>query len=312
MGILILFVMQSYNANPIQNNYAGSRPYAKMTDWPKTSYDNAEQKGIMSLMIKYKTELATWAAFGFVTIQLAYLFSDLSFSAIATLASGFQILSYALIILKIHATATVNSLSQQTFILTMSALFLRLISTTQFNGYLPVDRSGDWLIQTCDALSFIAVALAVYLSKSRYHQTIPKDQDKLLAVYLGPVAFVLAPFLKANLNHNWLADNCWMTSLMLETVANMPQVVLLSQQDEEVEGLTGHYLAAQGISKILNLCFWASSYKELIVAGSSAWSSGSIVAAYGIQVLVLGDFLYYYFKSMSSNTRIVINDMDLL
>jgi len=304
--------MQRYNAHPIQYNVMAPGPDEKLQSWDIKSGYNANAKGYLSLLLKYRTELITWGAFGLVSISLGFFFSDLTFSAIATLASAFQILSYLLIHLKIHATGTVNSLSQETLTLTVCSLFLRLISTTQFNGYLPVDKSGDWLIQACDALCLLLVTGAIFLSRTTYQSTIPYDQDSLLAIYMIPLAIIISPFIKANLNHHWLADNCWMTSLLIETFANMPQVVLLSQQDDEVEILTGHFLASQGISKILALVFWASSYRELIVAGSSALSSGAIIACYGIQTVVLGDFLYYYFRSLSNNTRIVINDIDML
>jgi len=267
-------------------------------------------KGVKGFLKRYRRELTTWVVFVVASGFLGTLFSDLTFSGILTLGSGFQVLSYSLILLKILSTECISSLSGETFLLTLIGLVFRLVSTTQFNGYLPVDSSGDWLLQTLDALSLLQVSYIIYLMYWRLSHLKNKN-DSIKAWYFIPLCLTGAPIFRANLNHHYLADNCWMFSLLVETCANMPQIVLLSTIKDEVEGMTGHYLAAQAVSKLFSLLFWTTSYKELIVAGSTPLASLTIIIAYLIQALLLGDFLYYYLKSVSNNTRLIVTDLEV-
>jgi len=269
-------------------------------------------KGINGFLRRYRSELVTWITFFCASIVLALFFSDLSFSGILTLASGFQLLSYVLISIKIYTTQTVASLSSETLILTAIALMARLVSTCQFNGYLPMDRSGDWLLQSIDAISLALVGISLYSIFYVYNNTKNTESDILKFWMMIPFCLILSPILRANLNHHYFADNCWMFSLLVETCANLPQIVVISNQSTEVEGFTGHFLAAQAVSKMFSTLFWATSYKELIVAGSTQLSSLAICCCYCLQTLILADFFYYYIRAVGTNTRLVVSDLDLI
>lgn len=66
-----------------------------------------------------------------------------------------------------------------------------------------------------------------------------------------------------------------------------------------LQALTSHMVFALGISRVFELTFWLTSYAEL------THHSGSVVAGYLVLLAqmghlgVMGDFFYYYCKSMS-------------
>merc|ERR1719149_434813 len=99
--------------------------------------------------------------------------SDRTFSGLITLAAAVQCLGFLLLRMKIRkqGAAGISSRSLQLFAV---MYVMRLYSTLQFNGYLPVDSSGDWVYQAIDVLALVCVMsilCEMHSEKTRTGQT---------------------------------------------------------------------------------------------------------------------------------------------
>ena len=95
----------------------------------------------------------------------------------------------------------------------------------------------------------------------------------------------------------------WALSMYLEAVAMLPQLYMFQKQAGDagvtVEAILGHTVFALSFSRVFELIFWLYSFKELSnYAGSMASGYLVLFTQFG-QLVIMGDFFYYYFKSLS-------------
>lgn len=91
----------------------------------------------------------------------------------------------------------------------------------------------------------------------------------------------------------------WTTSIWLESVAIVPQLVLL-QKVREVENLTSHYVAAMGFYRLFYIFSWIYRYQYDNHVNWVGWLGGLL------QTVLYGDFFYYYTKSKWYGSRLVL------
>merc|ERR1711865_1114933 len=90
----------------------------------------------------------------------------------------------------------------------------------------------------------------------------------------------------------------WTFSIYLESIAIMPQLILL-QRYGEVENLTGNYIFFMGAYRFLYILNWV--YRAHTEKG---YQHHWVVYLCGVlQTLLYADFFYYYFKSKSKGGR---------
>ena len=83
------------------------------------------------------------------------------FSAILTLAAAVQLLGFVFMLQEVNRNGNFSGLSVRMLMCYVPVYCFRLTSTLIEEGYLPVDRSGDWCYQLADvaALSLVFVLL---------------------------------------------------------------------------------------------------------------------------------------------------------
>merc|ERR550514_973413 len=79
------------------------------------------------------------------------------FTAILTLSVFAQALSFLVLHMQISASRSVSGISGKTLILHAVKLCCRLGTTLWLDGYLPTDKSGDWIYQVGDVMSLLLV-----------------------------------------------------------------------------------------------------------------------------------------------------------
>eukprot|EP00920_Eleutheroschizon_duboscqi_P043109 GHVT01102534.1.p1 GENE.GHVT01102534.1~~GHVT01102534.1.p1 ORF type:complete len:261 (+),score=31.82 GHVT01102534.1:1152-1934(+) len=134
---------------------------------PSNRHGHADRSGILSLLYQriFLQSLRSrwwmpWMGFALMILGFWIWASDGSFSALVVLGSAFQFFAYLLLAFKIFSQNSVQGLSIKSIALSALALLCRLYTNLQFEGYLPLDKSGDWLYQVIDSLSaLLAVAI---------------------------------------------------------------------------------------------------------------------------------------------------------
>jgi len=253
------------------------------------------------------TSLA-YGVFLVVCFFSAKVLSDRSFSAIITLAAAIQAFGFCLLRMQVKNQNGVQGISSRTLQMYVAAYLFRPYSTLQYNGYLPVDRSGDYIYQMCDFVALGVVFSLLYACHSKHEQSYEKEHDscQIYAFLVG--AFVLSCFIHPHLNNRTIPDIAWTTALYMEAVAMVPQLWMMTKKGGEVDALSSHYIACVFISRLLMMAFWVNSYPELTPKGGESynWPGMGVMGAQMLQVVIFGDFMYMYVKSIRDQSKLVL------
>ncbi|CAE7774093.1 KdelR [Symbiodinium microadriaticum] len=223
---------------------------------------------------------------------------------------GFALLNFKMINGKSSRGVSVKTLELYAIV-----FLCRVLSITRHQGYLPFDKTGDWFYHFVEIISFLAVCCAIYILFGPLRSTYERKYDKfgnlnvpdyLGVVYLLGPCVLLAIVFHPSLNNELFSDICWTLSMYLESVAMPPQLYMFQKQANDegsiVESLTSHMVFALGFSRVFELIFWVTSFTELQHYSGSRIAGYLVLIAQICHVGIMGDFFYYYFRSVSQGT----------
>ena len=261
---------------------------------------------------KRRKDIIFWLSV-IIVILFIYLFiSSKDFSFFLVLSSLIQTCAFVIILIKVTDRQNCSGLSANTLICYCILLFARLTSTLFYPGYLPNDSTGSWLYQLSDTISLLICSLLIYLIYFKYRETSDLMLDnKIPFYYLVIPSYILAIMIRSNLNNNFFCDINWAFSMYLETVAIFPQILLFTLKKGQIEKFTSHYVALCGFSRLFSLIFWWDTYDELNVPEIffGKYIGYFIIGAQILQLLIMADYYYLYFKSILKGNE--INTMDI-
>jgi len=243
----------------------------------------------------------SYVVFALLAGVVAMHFSDLDFSAVLTAGAGAQFFGFYLLLQKAQSTHSVAGISSKTLELFVLVFLFRLPCTCLRNGYLPVDRSGDWVYQVADFSSLLIIIQLIYCIQKKYAATYQHELDSLPVWNAVPACIVGAVVLHGDLNHSFFYDTMWTISMNLETIAMLPQLWMLVKKGGEVEALTSNYVAALFMTSCLKMSFWFYGHEE--IGDEDNPTTYEMVARYWVagchvmQVLLSADFMMHYFKA---------------
>merc|ERR1719473_2316450 len=261
---------------------------------------------------RYMSTASSYFVFLMVTGILLRLFSDGDHSTVLTLGSIVQCLAFFLLLQKVKMQQSVAGISSKMLEMHVLVFTFRLSSTLTKNGYLPIDRSGDWVYQAADICSLLLVVQLLWMVHKEYHQTYQSSHDTLEIWRAVPAAIVLGIAFHGRLNKSLLFDITWMIGMNLDTIAMLPQYFMLVKQGGEVEAVHSHFIASIVVSRALSLAFWYYGYKELAPKKNKKPTGGWNVAGWLIiichvtQLLMSTDFMYHYLSSTMKKVKMVI------
>ena len=267
---------------------------------------------LMFELKKRRKDIIFWFSVVFAILFIYIFISSKDFSFFLVLSSIVQTSAFVIILLKVTDRQNVSGLSANTLICYSILLFARLTSTLFYPGYLPNDSSGSWLYQLSDIISMLICCLLIYLLYFKYRETSDLILDNKIPFYFLVVpSYLLAMFVKSNLNNNFFCDTNWAFSMYLETVAIFPQILLFTIKKGQIEKFTSHFVALCGLNRLFSLIFWWDTYDELNHSESffGAYIGYFIIGAQILQLLIMADYYYLYFKSILKGKE--INMMDI-
>ena len=267
---------------------------------------------LMFELKKRRKDIIFWFSVVFAILFIYIFISSKDFSFFLVLSSIVQTSAFVIILLKVTDRQNVSGLSANTLICYSILLFARLTSTLFYPGYLPNDSSGSWLYQLSDIISMLICCLLIYLLYFKYRETSDLILDNKIPFYFLVIpSYLLAMFVKSNLNNNFFCDTNWAFSMYLETVAIFPQILLFTIKKGQIEKFTSHFVALCGLNRLFSLIFWWDTYDELNHSESffGAYIGYFIIGAQILQLLIMADYYYLYFKSILKGNE--INMMDI-
>jgi hypothetical protein len=252
-------------------------------------------------------EIILYSIFGVVSTICARMLSDLLFSALVTFSAAFTALGFILLLKQVQRRKGVMSISLRSLYLYAIALACRLYSTLQYNGYLPVDRSGDWLYQLIETVALICAVVLIYQVKKMHTESCLVGVDTCNAVVLFIACFVIAVAVHPRLNNSTIPDVLWTLALYVETVAMVPQLFLLTKLGGEVDSLQGHYIACMFLARLLMMRFWVTCYEELRPKNAEYNLPGlGVIGSQLLQVVLFADFMHLYVKSIRTSAKLIL------
>lgn len=252
-----------------------------------------------------------WLGFLSTAIVIWIFLSSGDFSFLLTFASMWRCFGFSLLNYKVWTGMSARGVSVKTLELYAAAFFARLLSIMRHQGYLPFDKTGDWLYHLIEFVSLGAVGLLLFgifgPLKSTYEAKYDKFGNLQIppeygAVYLFVPCVIIAVIFHPELNKEFFSDTCWTISMYIEAVAMLPQLYMFQKQaddqDGTVEAMLSHTTFALGFSRAFELFFWLGSFHEL--SNSSGKLPGYIIllSQFG-HMIVMADFFYYYLKAVS-------------
>merc|ERR1719382_2228677 len=253
------------------------------------------------LIAKYtKNEgIRVWGGFAVFALTIFMVFSSGDFSFLLTLSSLVSMFSFLMVAMTIESTKSVKGVSLKMMECYTAVFLCRLTAIVPFEGYLPFDKSGDWLYQVCEAFGLCLAGTIVYCCRVQYASTYDSAVDCFNHLWIIAPCAVISLILHPHLNNNIPTDIAWAFALYLESVTVLPQFFMFMKEGR-AQTHTSHFLAAQALSRLMSFIFWASSFSELsnpdhhIKKFVGHW----VVGIQLIQLIVMGDFIYHYIRAI--------------
>mmetsp|Transcript_5765 Transcript_5765/g.10554 ORF Transcript_5765/g.10554 Transcript_5765/m.10554 type:complete len:277 (-) Transcript_5765:208-1038(-) len=234
------------------------------------------------------------------------LVARMQFSSIITVAAMAQCLSVVFLAMQSFATRgkAQIGISASSLVFQILGLACRLSATMNYNGYLPVDASGDWLYQATDGTTL--VLCLVLLTTALFTRTAHAEALAELAC-VAPVAlgcFALGALLHADTDQAPLYDTAWMAGVFLLSAAVISQFLKSNavkgepnSRDALAALLCSHSILAMAMAQLLGALFiWHArsdmTCEEIFEGFNHAvWA---VLAAHVIPLVMICDFSLDY------------------
>jgi ER lumen protein retaining receptor len=278
-------------------------------------YAGAKAKTWRQLWLRHQLSVLSAGALLVLALGAYHVFSDGDFSFLMTLGSLLVLFAFVLLAAKVALGRSVKNISLKTLECYALVFAARLCSILRYEGYLPYDRSGDWLFKATEAGALVIVLALIGCVLGPFRASYKPGADRfslpglpaaLGAVVLAVPALLFAVLLHPNLNGNFVTDTAWAFALYLEAVAMLPQFVLFdsarsdrSAEISEIEPLEANFVFALAVARALHLVFWASSFHELNDKAADAavqrkFPGHFVVVAQAINLLFMADYVWAY------------------
>jgi ER lumen protein retaining receptor len=257
-----------------------------------------------------------WAGFFTLSLSIYFFMSGGDFSFLMTYGALARMFGFGILNVKTFKSGRATGVSIKTLQCYTLVFFFRLTSIIRHEGYLPYDKSGDWLYHVIEIMALLFTTAALYACMVPFKRTYQADLDTfgemnvpagMGALYLAVPVMVIAIFVHPNLNSDFMSDVAWTYAMYLESLALIPQLYMFQKQTSGVvELLTAHFVAALGFGRVCEFCFWVYSYHELANSAGSRLPGYLALFSQFMQLVLMLDFFWYYYLAVKNATPLVL------
>jgi hypothetical protein len=254
--------------------------------------------------------IASWMSLATCVLGAYHTCSDGDFSFCMTLSSMCSAFGMVMLCLQFATAHNLSGISVKSLQLQTATFFCRVFATLFHEGYLPLDRSGDFIYRASEFVALGSCCVALYLSYFEYGNTYEVEKDtfgnfsptdgdrsKFGALWIATPALMLALFVHPSLNNSFVFDVAWTFALFVDVLAVVPQLFMFHNCGGRVAPNTAHYVFSLGFGRLLQLFFWSFSYHELAACSHGGFVGVFVILAQVVGVVLMADFFYYYAKS---------------
>jgi len=248
--------------------------------------------------------MVTYIAFGAMAFFVYHSIAEKEFSSILTMSVIAQALAVSFLCIQVVSNNSAKGISVGALILDGCSVAGRFPSTTWSEGYLPMDKTGDYLYQMIDFYSLALILFLLHRVLVVNRSTYEASDDSFRVGPLILAAFAFATMFHANASDNRLYDTCWMAGLFMGVVAVLPKLWLITQTGGTAQPWTCHYIAAMGLSRATSGLFMWEARADVtcdpVITGFEH-AIFFILIAHAIHLLLTCDFFYSYGSSLLKN-----------
>jgi hypothetical protein len=216
-----------------------------------------------------------------------------------------QFLGFACLLLKVNIKRSVEGISSQSLVLFGISLVFRIFTTVIYDGYLPVDWSGDFMSQLMDMGTLLIIIGLLHAVHRKFVHTYQVEHDDF---HIGSIllsSLTLACVVQGGLNKDYIYDAMWSFSLNVEVFQILPQLYMLTKVGGIVDHTTAHWVVNIFIACAFRYAFWLWAIPgctELTGPEKGySWNMNAgayyILIAYAVESLIYFDFVYYYVRA---------------
>merc|ERR1719478_1924189 len=212
-----------------------------------------------------------------------------------------QCLGITFLVIQSFSSDSAAGISASSLLLDALAICLRLCSTLWLAGYLPSDRSGDYIYQGFDVCSLLLLIFLLHRVLVTQRATYQAEEDSLRVAPMVVCSLALAALLHGDMDDNAIFDTLWLAGLFTSVVAVLPQFWLITSSGGWAGAMTSHYIAAMALSRILSGYFMWMAREYITCEPYIRGVQHTIVAifiAHIAHAVLLGDFAFHYGRSV--------------
>jgi len=209
---------------------------------------------------------------------------------------------------KINTSGSVSGVSGMTFVMYTAVYFCRVGVALPYRREAesvdaPVYVTGfDWDWKTVDfdvTLGFCSFLLVLDILRSvfiKYRSSYQVDLDVFKAWYLIPACWTVSLLVRPSFpSWPWLYGYWWSSTLYMDVLALMPQVVMMSMAGGKVATPVANFVAATAISRCGDLIHSLVWVREMRV--NEPFNYWLAVSVQLLHLVLVADFMYYFCKA---------------
>jgi len=281
--------------------------YAKFASKGQSSDDPIQKYNHAVGLLNFKTVPLHLFVFAFFVLATGLLFTCIGGVFDVNLTERFfalqlEILGLLMLRHKIDTNKSVGGISGMTFVMYTVVYFCRM------GLALPIDLSEDFFKMQLNewkdldfdmSLGFVSFLLVLDILKKifvTYRSTYEDQLDVLKAWYLIPACWTISLLVRPHFE-GWpfYYGYSWSSTLNMDVLALMPQVVMMSQSGFKVASPVANFVAATSVSRCGDLMH------SLVFLGETRrnepFSYWTAVGFQMVHLVLVADFMYYFCKA---------------
>jgi hypothetical protein len=215
-----------------------------------------------------------------------------------------QCFGITLLCIQSVSSGSAAGISAASLFLDALAIVFRLCSTLWLAGYLPSDRSGDFMYQAFDVCSLLLLVFLLHRVLIVHRDTYQSSDDALRVGPMVLASLILATVLHGDMDDNPIFDTLWLAGLFTSVVAVLPQFWLITSSGGWTGALTSHYIAAMALSRLFSGYFMWLARNFITCSQYIQGVEHTIIVvflAHIVHAALLGDFAFHYARSVIRN-----------
>jgi len=245
--------------------------------------------------------VGAYASFFAVGFFVFHAVAEREMSSVLTMSALAQCFGIAMLCIQSLSSGSARGISASSLLLDAFAISFRLCSTLWVDGYLPSDRSGDFVYQSFDVCSLLLLIFLLHRVLVKQYDTYQAAEDTFRVGPLVLMCLGLAVVLHGDMDDNRFLDTLWLAGLFTSVVAVLPQFWLITCSGGWAGASTSHYVAAMALSRFLSGCFMWMARNFITCEPYVAGIEHTIITifiAHFVHIVLLGDFAFHYLRSM--------------